>query len=126
VLTNAMSRYCYYTEYIFETTPEEEQTIQAIKSKIEKDAETCAATISIFSCYEPLHTLANKETLLKTHPNSLDEIVSLQIGEFNALQETKKHIQPITEIGEGVSSLVRAQYEQSPYPALECLFNDNS
>ncbi len=108
----ALSHYCFYTEYIFDVTPDEQRAVEALKTKIDAGGAS-PADVAIYACYAPLMTLANVTSLPFT---GIEDVIELQVKEALALRATRLTIEAATPIDAGISSKVRAQYEESPYP----------
>ncbi|MDP2206545.1 MAG: methyltransferase domain-containing protein [Alphaproteobacteria bacterium] len=115
----ALSRYCFYTEYIFDTSSEEETLIAAMRQSLsENPAGARAEEIAIFACYESLGRIpaASALAVVCDAETALIPVADLQIREVARLLEIKKDIPCITPIEDSVSGKVREQYEAFPYP----------
>lgn len=118
-LAAALAQYCFYTEYIFDASPQEEKFVNGLREKLENDpaSQQDAALVSIFACYAPLHSLKNSATIAHAHaPGPIADLVVLQINEHAELVKLRQMITPLTGISAGVSAAVREQYEEFPYP----------
>ena len=104
----AMSHYCLYTEYAFAVSESEQKAIDVLEGAREL---TVAQALQL-ACYRPL---IEKADAVKDIPLPLD-VRYAQIDERRELADISKDIPSITDIDEGVSQKVRAQYEESPYP----------
>lgn len=120
-LASAMAQQCFINEYVYALTSEEEQNAAILTDKLltslDSDAPIAPASLAIIACYLPLHSLKGANRLLaRQWPESLYAVLRQQIEE--PLFESGIHdsIPRLTVIGEGVSSRVRQQYEENPYP----------
>ena len=108
----ALSHYCFYTEYIFDVSPDEQSAVDALRTRIEAGGAS-AADVAIYACYAPLSGLSNATSLPSA---GIEDVIALQVKENLALQATRGTIEAVTPIDDAVSVKVRAQYEESPYP----------
>ncbi len=72
----AMAKQCFINEYVFATTPDEDAQLDRLKAAlgdaIASGANILPMQLATFAMYEPLHALANADTLLaKPWPPSL-------------------------------------------------------
>ncbi|HEX2752725.1 MAG TPA: methyltransferase domain-containing protein [Alphaproteobacteria bacterium] len=115
----ALSRYCFYTEYVFDTNPDEDKWVADTHRKIEQDAESVSAEeVAVFACYDALGSLANAPKIAErlAMEDALKKVLDLQVREAVYLKKLKAEIPAVTPIEDDVSGKVQAQYEEFPYP----------
>lgn len=115
-LAAALSFYSFHTDYIFDCTEEELEKVAALRAEVEAGGQQNA--IALLACYMPLHRLKNRGDIERRFSASPDlaDVVKLQISDHIALQEAAARITAITSIDDEVSTKVREQYEEFPYP----------
>ena len=106
-LAVALTQYCFTTEYIFDVTPCEQKLVDDLLIAIETGALDRDGA-AILACYRPPYALPASPLITTLFKN--------QIESWRAQQEIQKTIVPLTEIKDEVSSKVREQYEEFPYP----------
>lgn len=114
----ALAQQCFINDYVFAWSADEQEKVQGL-------GETLSTTLSspdplaiaAFAAYRPLHTLASCETLQDLKwPAPLRELFKQQVREPLAERALRGSVPQLTPIGNGISALVREQYEQNPYP----------
>jgi len=117
----ALARHCFINEYVFDMPADDrtrasilrERVVGALHSGMRADSVSLAA---LASC-EPLSALAGCEALLAhSWPAAVDELLTQQVREPLAERALRASIPNLTPIEDEVSVLVRAQYEENPYP----------
>lgn len=116
-LAAALAQYCFHTEYIFDLGKDEERQAEALRARIEAGG-AGEMEIAVHACYAPPYTLSNALKIEADFASSpaLKEMVATQLTHPFRLMKKRAEIPALTPIGEGVSSEVRAQYEEFPYP----------
>jgi tetratricopeptide (TPR) repeat protein/SAM-dependent methyltransferase len=117
----AVARQCFVNEYVFSTLDEElDQARQArasLDQALASDAPIAPILPVVVGAYFPLHTLANAQKLLeRSWPGPVKALLVQQIEEPAEELRTRTGLPAITEIEDQVSQVVRAQYEENPYP----------
>jgi ubiquinone/menaquinone biosynthesis C-methylase UbiE/tetratricopeptide (TPR) repeat protein len=124
-LAVALARYCFYTEYIFDTTSAELIKVSALREAIEAGGEAAsdARLVALFACYAPLYKLSNAAQVAANFSGTpdMDDLVRTQITDYFVLQDGAKAVEAITPIDAGLSAAVREQYEEFPYPSWKTL-----
>ena len=120
-LACAMAQQCFINEYVYALSPDEEQkaTIlaEALATALAADAPIEAISLATVACYLPLSSLKDASRLLdRQWPQSVYPVLRQQIEEPRFEADIRHSIPRLTAIGEGVSSKVRQQYEENPYP----------
>lgn len=117
----AMALYCFTNEYALTETTAETEAVKALETEI--GARICGGQqldklfLSVLAAYRPLHTYPWAPALSDmTWCTALEPIVIRQINEPLEEKELDHGIKALTLIDDGVSSAVREQYEQNPYP----------
>src|SRR5262249_49679696 len=119
LLAAHLAHYAFHGNYILDETPDETRQIEALIRRIETETNAAgAAAIAILACYRPWDVLTAASAILERFRTvkPLDSVVKLQIADDLALRATMASIASAPAIGEGVSSDVRRQYEDFPYP----------
>ncbi len=114
----ALGEQCFFNEYIYSFTKEENISINIIINKC-KDGGLNETNISILSCYFPLYKLLDQIPALKSFNSTnqnFTELIKLQILEPLKEIELSKNIKKLGSINDNVSQKVKSQYEANPYP----------
>jgi tetratricopeptide (TPR) repeat protein/SAM-dependent methyltransferase len=117
----ALADQCFLNQYVFADTQDELALVGHLRAAAEaalaEDRPVDAASLIALACHVPLHSLAGAEKLLRrAWPEGVQATLVSQVSEPLQERELRAGIAHLTPIGEGVSSLVRQQYEESPYP----------
>lgn len=115
----ALSHYGFSTEFIAGYTSEKEvKAVETLKAKVESGAVSGAEIVAL-ACYMPLYKLSNAQDLIAIC-EAADEhargVAQTQIIAWHDLLREAETVESVTEISDGVSGAVRAQYEEFPYP----------
>src|SRR5205807_9764460 len=113
----ALARQCFINDYVFIDSEWERETVERLCSRLEsslrEDAAVPVPSIVMVACYKPLHSLACADALAQTAwPDSVDAVVAQQIREPAAMRQLRATLPRIATITDGVSLLVRRQYEE--------------
>lgn len=117
----AIARQCFVNEFVFSTTEDEEQRVEALRAALEAALATEQAIPAhwpvVVGAYVPLHGLANAGALLaRSWPACVEALIAQQVGEPAQERRLAAAIPKLTAIDDEVSRLVRQQYEENPYP----------
>jgi 2-polyprenyl-3-methyl-5-hydroxy-6-metoxy-1,4-benzoquinol methylase len=117
----SLARQCFVNEYVFSLADGELQQAQQLARSLEEalatDAPIAPAIPAVVGAYFPLHTLANAAALQKrTWPQPAAALLVQQIEEPAEERRIRATLPALTDIEDEVSRLVRAQYEENPYP----------
>ena len=122
----AMADQCFFTEYVFSFTEEEEKQVEAIINEIQstplEDIENLPLKLAITGCYRPLISLENardiRSHILKALKDDalLQDLVKTQIAEPLEELRIKQNIKSVGSFDDEVSRKVQEQYEENPYP----------
>src|SRR3954465_611723 len=106
----AIAHQCFNTEYVLDETRNESERVAALRPTELYD---CA----LYAAYRPLHTLESAERLAGALASTpLASLAERQILEPLEERRLAGAIASPGETSDRVSSAVRAQYEQNPYP----------
>ena len=129
-----LSRQCFNNEYLWSSTKAEDQLLETLLGDVSERwqgfsggviSPTLAVRIWTISLYRPLHTaLCEKPGEIISGVKTslyLKKILAIEYTEFWEEQQIKARLKSLTSIAEGVSSAVRQQYEENPYPRWQSL-----
>jgi SAM-dependent methyltransferase len=117
----ALAKQCFINEYVFVTTPKEDEQVDQLTRGIE-DANAKGASIeplqlAVLAMYQALHALPSAPALLdRRWAPAIDSILTQQIREPARERELCDSIPRLTPIEDDVSRRVQKQYEENPYP----------
>lgn len=119
----ALAHQCFLNQYVCIETEEEKDQLQHLEENLAATLETTLATapqrIALLAAFRPLHrepfSPALVEAIAETEP-PLRTLIVRQAEEPLRESELMSSIPRATEIDDGVSQEVRAQYEKAPYP----------
>ena len=114
----AIASQCFINEYLFDVTDEEAKALKILEDLIEenikKGKQVSAAELAVLASYKALNEYSFCQLL--NFPVELKHILQTQIVEPKLEKQLKSKIAVLREISGNVSSKVREQYEQNPYP----------
>ena len=94
-------------------------------SRLERGNRVPPRLVAAVACYRPLHSIARHERLLDLDSTSaLADLIRQQVAEPLQERRLAAHIPRLTPIRDAVSSGVRRQYEENPYPRWSSLPTD--
>ncbi|WP_440933228.1 tetratricopeptide repeat protein [Candidatus Pelagibacter sp.] len=115
---SSLSLHCFTNEYIYIEKDKETKLVKNLETEItetiSRSEQPEAKKILCLASYRPLNQY-NWFQKLKALDN-LEEVKSRLIEEPSTERETIKAIPILSEISDSVSSKVREQYEENPYP----------
>ena len=110
----ALAQQCFINEYVFATTPDEDNFAETIKSDLR---EVSPEQLIALAMYVPLHALPDARALLERKwPDAVGEVLEQQVREPLAEQALRASIPHLTPIEDTTSQRVRQMYEENPYP----------
>jgi tetratricopeptide (TPR) repeat protein/SAM-dependent methyltransferase len=117
----ALARQCFINEYVYSITPEEALAAGALRARLDaalaSGADVPPAWVAAVASYFPLEALSRREALRERKwPECVQALVRQQVTEPLEEHALRATTPALTPIGEGVSSQVRQQYEENPYP----------
>ncbi len=118
---SALAQQCFMNEYVWALSPAEQAEVERLR------AEVCEALVgersvppirlAILACYGSLGELVEAPLILqRSWPQPVVSLLTQQVREPLEERADRERIPRLTEIADGVSALVREQYEQNPYP----------
>jgi 2-polyprenyl-3-methyl-5-hydroxy-6-metoxy-1,4-benzoquinol methylase len=115
---SALALQCFTNEYIYSSTDQENEILYEIKMSIQRDLAKCNQPnqhlVLCVACYESLYD-SGWARLLEMN-DGYKEVILRQLIEPEKEMELKPDIPILKEIKNQVSSEVRSQYEENPYP----------
>lgn len=117
-ITCALARYSFFVDYIWPVSEEEEKQAETLQLEIEQTDKPDLHKLAMLACYERISDLKNAQAIAVNLEGGehVSQIPKSQIEDFYRQQDIKKDIEALTEIGAEISSAVRDQYEEFPYP----------
>lgn len=117
----ALARQCFVNEYVFDLSDADRADADALQksllASLDDGTQPAAAIVAMTAAYTPLYAMEGADRLLTwSWDAAVDALLTQQIREPAAEHALRADMPALTPITEGVSSLVRAQYEESPYP----------
>ena len=117
----ALARQCHINEFVFSCTDEEASRVRAVRERLvdalRDDASAPAIRIAAIAAYGPLLSLPFIQNGTgRLWPESVAGVLVQQISEPLAERRHREGIARLTAIDDGVSTRVREQYEENPYP----------
>ena len=115
---SALALQCFTNEYVYSQTKNEEKAIRVLEKQIKEllsnNEQPSPQMILILASYKALHKYDWCQSLIVT--NQIQDVFTRQVEEPNQEEKLKLNIPILEEINNKVSSKVREQYEESPYP----------
>jgi len=117
----ALAQQCFVNEYVFATTPAEDERVALLDSAL-REATRARAKIpplqlAAIAMYAPLSALPDAQNLLDFKwPRAVDGVVTQQLREPTQERALRSSIPQMTTIDDDVSLRVQQQYEENPYP----------
>ena len=116
-----IAQQCFLNEYVWPVSPIERDTIANLESGLAKqlttDAEIPSSWVAAVGSYKPLHKQAYAQRLQSLEwQQPVDAVIRMQITEPFEETDLSSGIPNVTPITGEVSSLVRSQYEENPFP----------
>ncbi len=117
----ALARQCFINEYVFAVRPEEAATVQRLKADIAAALATGSSLsphrLATCACYEPLGAIPGAPHLQEREwPEAVAALIRQQVSEPAEEGALQSSMPRLTSISAGVSTAVREQYEENPYP----------
>jgi 2-polyprenyl-3-methyl-5-hydroxy-6-metoxy-1,4-benzoquinol methylase len=117
----SLAQQCFVNDYVFACSDDELVLVRrlqaALLSSLEQGAPVAAPGLVALAAYVPLHSVTGAQKLLeRPWPEPVRALLVQQIAEPLEERRARAEIPGLTIIEEGVSSVVRQQYEEHPYP----------
>jgi SAM-dependent methyltransferase len=111
----ALATHCLHNEFAFRETAAERRLVERLGRR--PVARLGVTPLLLLACYRPLHTLPGAARLPgRRWPAPVGHVLRLHVEEPLQERHLRETIPVNAPSGNAVSALVRAQYEESPYP----------
>jgi tetratricopeptide (TPR) repeat protein/ubiquinone/menaquinone biosynthesis C-methylase UbiE len=115
---SALALQCFTNEYVYNQTEAETEALEALETAVEKKLSSGQqpdpSVIACLASYKALHEYSWCHRL--AFPAELETLERRQILEFEEEKKIRSEMPILQEITNDISSKVREQYEESPYP----------
>ncbi len=115
---SALALQCFTNEYVYNQTGAETEALEALEKAVEKKLaggrQPDPAALACLASYRALHEYSWRHHL--SIPAELEALERRQILEFEEEVRLRTGMPVLEEITDNISSKVREQYEESPYP----------
>ena len=120
----ALARHCFHSEYAFAETTDEHAKVRRLREVVEAtlrqpspDAAALEPVLALVALYNGLATLEGSRHLPSMRwSDAFRPVVQEQVSNRLRERELAASIPTLTPIDGAVTSAVRAQYEENPYP----------
>ena len=118
LITCALSRYCFFTDYIMQTREEEVPLLDELRKRVISSNTPKLHELACLGCYEHIHFLESAAEIAANLQGGehVSQIPKSQIESYLRQQEIKSDLKSITSIQDETSEIVKEQYEMFPYP----------
>src|SRR5262249_18952425 len=111
---------CFNNEYIYQTTPIEESSLDLLRRRVSEDLVAgnnmrLFPQVAVYGMYRSLHSLDCSRNLVDL-VGDLKEVIQRQIAEPMEEDRLKGKIRSFGSITDPISLAVGQQYEEFPYP----------
>ena len=114
----ALAVQCFINEYLYSETPEELALIDKMEKRLQdllvNNQQPNIKHLLLFSCYRPLNTYSWSSRIKLT--GQFPDFELRLLSEPRKQAKIVNEIPKLKNISNSVSKMVRAQYEESPYP----------
>ena len=115
---SALALQCFTNEYIYNYTDNEEKILKSLDANVRKaldnNNQPSPQVILALASYKALNKYEWCSLLSVT--DDIQEVFSRQVEEPSEEEKIKQDLPVLEEITDSISSEVRSQYEESPYP----------
>lgn len=115
----ALACQCFLNEYVFFESDEEAKGVKDLEQQLEEafaqNKTPDPYALCLYGSYRPLYKLKGAGNLIK-NKDDVSDLIRIQIKEPLEEQASKPNIKTFTKIEDETSKLVKAQYEENPYP----------
>jgi len=117
----ALAQQCFLNDYVYGIDESEAKRADALRARLAaalRDGDSVPATwVACVGAYSRLGSLPHAEALLdRPWPTPIAALLRQQIAEPAEEQTLRAAVPALTAIDDGMSDLVRQQYEENPYP----------
>ncbi len=113
-----LAQQCFINEYVYNLGKEEENYIKKMINTFKTNSMR-EQDMAILACYIPLHKLSKDIPSIKSFKSSnrsLNELIKIQLIEPLEEEKLSNKIISLGSITDNISTKVKAQYENNPYP----------
>jgi len=114
----ALALQCFTNEYLYDQTDAETEVLNALEVSVERNLsdgkQPTPSQLACLASYKVLHEYSWSNLL--SMPTELDTLYARQILEPEEEQQLRTEMPVLQEISNSISSKVREQYEENPYP----------
>jgi 2-polyprenyl-3-methyl-5-hydroxy-6-metoxy-1,4-benzoquinol methylase/Tfp pilus assembly protein PilF len=114
----SLALHCFTNEYIFNETDAETSAVRALELEIKNSRRNAESpnpyNLACLASYRPLHNYDWPQEFVI--PEDLNPLFERQVNEVLAAAAIRAEIPRLKPIKDKVSSAVKAQYEENPYP----------
>lgn len=114
----SLAMQCFINEYIYENTDLEIEAIKSLEGRVEEtlinNGRPSSNELACLASYKPLYKYSWVSCL--NAPIGLDSLINRQVTELNREKAIRVNIPKLEPIRDHISSKVRDQYEDNPYP----------
>lgn len=117
----ALAQQCFLNDYVFACTDAELERVRRLRDKLTNAIESAETVpelwLAAVGAYLPLHSLPIADALAaRSWSDAASKLIVQQLHEPREEQQLRASIPVLTPIEDGVSRMVREQYEENPYP----------
>ncbi|MBO0758033.1 MAG: methyltransferase domain-containing protein, partial [Bradyrhizobiaceae bacterium] len=117
----SLARQCFINEYVFASTKDESQRVQALLDSVGEAIGSGEALPALHlvavAAYGPLEAVPGAERLLqRSWPEPVAALLVQQVREPQEERQYRSSMPRLTAVSDRVSVAVRGQYEENPYP----------
>lgn len=113
----ALAHQAFLNEYVWCVTDQEQAALAALKAKLERAKQPDLLQLALYGSCAPLYTLENAARLAKVPcSESFTLLFQRQLHQPLLERSLRQSTPRITPIADMVSTKVRSQYEENPYP----------
>ena len=117
----SLARQCFINNYVFAQSDQEIELVKglhdAVVAALASGAAISTVTLVALAAYLPLHSLPGAPTLLdQPWPPAIEAVLAQQVSAPIEEQRLRAAMPVLTPVDDAVTTLVRGQYEESPYP----------
>lgn len=117
----ALANQCFVTEYAYAMTPDEAAKVARLQEELSRAAvgsmPIAALTLAVVASYRPLYRLDCAAALQAlSWPATVEPVILTQLRAPGKEHALRAAISRLTPIADEVSTRVRAQYEENPFP----------
>ena len=123
----ALAEQCYLNEYVYAVSDEERGKVAAMVGELnalpslDMNDPSVMAKVALVGCYQDIDREVFAQKIGASSDDAFSALVGLLITSPSAVRALQADIPVLSSISDDVSSSVRDQYEDNPYPRWRCL-----